>query len=63
VGQLHFTRRASLVAGTMALASAWQGATASRARAALAEQRQAVVIRYLSTRGDVTTYELADALG
>jgi ABC-type nitrate/sulfonate/bicarbonate transport system substrate-binding protein len=63
MGQLHFGRRAGLVAATIALASAWQGAAATRARAAPAEQRDAVVIRYLSARGNITTYELADALG
>ncbi len=62
MGQPHFTRRAGLLAGSMALASAWPGITANRARAA-AEKGDGVVVRYLSTRGDVTTYELAEALG
>jgi ABC-type nitrate/sulfonate/bicarbonate transport system substrate-binding protein len=63
MGHLHISRRAGLVAATMALASGWQGATGTRARAAPAGHGDAVVVRYLSTRGNITTYELADALG
>lgn len=63
MGQLLLSRRAGLGAATMALVSAWQGATATTAGAADAARRDAVVIRYLSTRGDVATYEIADALG
>jgi len=55
-------RKARLVAALVALAFAWQGSGPARADAAK-NPSSVTVIRYLASHGNVTSYELAAALG
>jgi ABC-type nitrate/sulfonate/bicarbonate transport system substrate-binding protein len=56
--------RAGIFASLVVLVAAWQGVGASRAKADSAQSPDNfTVIRYLNSRGNVATYEMADALG
>jgi ABC-type nitrate/sulfonate/bicarbonate transport system substrate-binding protein len=57
-------RTVCVVVSLIAAVMAWQGFGASRASAAAAQNPDDVtVIRFLSNRGNVSTFEIADALG
>jgi ABC-type nitrate/sulfonate/bicarbonate transport system substrate-binding protein len=56
--------RAGVVASVVLLVAAWQDVRLSQASADSAQAPDnVVVIRYLNSRGNVATYEIADALG
>jgi ABC-type nitrate/sulfonate/bicarbonate transport system substrate-binding protein len=59
------TRRPGCRVAIIAMAAlvVWCGAAVSSTRAAQTGEQDVTVIRYLANRGDVATYEVADALG
>lgn len=63
MGKRDLGRSAGLITAMIAALVTWQGVGATAACAAAADRQSVTIIRYLSTRGNVTTYEIADALG
>lgn len=56
-------RGAAIMMSTMIALGVWCGPGVPATRAAQTDEHNVTVIRYLGTHGDVTSYEIADALG